>query len=53
MLRYRYAFAPGTPSTLLFDIDEALGFQPRADLVAYVDEQENQLLCGAGAQCVG
>ncbi len=50
-IRYRYAFAPGTPPALLFDIDEALAFESRADLVAYVEEHEDQVLCGAGARC--
>ncbi|HEX9123508.1 MAG TPA: phosphatase PAP2 family protein [Actinomycetota bacterium] len=50
-VRYRYEFAPGTPSTLLFDIDEALAFEPRANLVASIDEHEDQVLCGAGAPC--
>lgn len=50
-VRYRYEFAPGTHSSLLFDMDAALSFESRADLVAYVEEHEDQVLCGAGARC--
>ena len=48
---YRYDFAPGTPTSLLFDIDAALALEPRATLVAYADEQYGAALCGAGARC--
>jgi hypothetical protein len=50
-VRYRYEFAPGTPATLLFILDEALTFDSRSDLVAFVDRQQDQVLCGAGAPC--
>jgi hypothetical protein len=52
-VRYRYAFDAGTPSTALFDVDEALALEARADLVALVEEQENATLCGAGTRCEG
>jgi hypothetical protein len=52
-VRYRYELDPGTPSTLLFDVDEALGFESRDGLVAYVEEHDGQTLCGAGAACSG
>jgi serine/threonine-protein kinase RIO1/membrane-associated phospholipid phosphatase len=51
-VRYRYDLAPGLP-TLLADIDEAFTLEPRADLVAYVNERVDQTLCGAGASCAG
>jgi serine/threonine-protein kinase RIO1 len=52
-VRYRYAFDAGTPSTALFDVDEAIALEARADLVAFVGEQENATLCGAGTRCEG
>ncbi|HZD18766.1 MAG TPA: RIO1 family regulatory kinase/ATPase [Actinomycetota bacterium] len=52
-VRYRYGFTPGAPSTLLLEIDQALALEPRATLVAYVDEHQGQVLCGAGARCPG
>ena len=52
-VRYRYAFDAGTPSTALFDVDEAIALEVRADLVAFVEEQENATLCGAGTRCEG
>jgi hypothetical protein len=52
-VRYRYAFDAGTPSTALFDVDEAIALEARADLVAFVEEQENATLCGAGTRCEG
>ncbi len=52
-VRYRYDFSPGTPSALLFGIDAAFTFESRADLVSYVDEQDGQVLCGAGTRCEG
>lgn len=50
---YRYAFAPGVPSSLLFDIDEAMGFEPRATLVDEVMANSEEALCGVGASCRG
>jgi hypothetical protein len=37
----------------LFDVDEAIALEARADLVAFVGEQENATLCGAGTRCEG
>jgi serine/threonine-protein kinase RIO1 len=52
-VRYRYDFAPGAPSQLLFDVDEALSFEARSDLVAYVETHDDAALCGVGVRCAG
>jgi len=48
---YRFAFAPGASTALLFDVDAAVAFVPRADLVAFVRDTEDLALCGRGAPC--
>ena len=50
---YDYTFAADAPPALVFEADEALGFVPRADLVAAVDDSAGLRLCGAGARCPG
>ncbi len=50
---YRFAFAEGATPGLMFDVDQALGFEPRDALVARVDEDSGLPLCGAGAPCPG
>ena len=50
---YAFSFAPGSPSALVFDVDAAVGFTPRASLVQFVQEQEDLALCGRGASCPG
>ena len=41
----------GSPE-LLFVVEEALGFVPRAQLVEHVKDLNGLALCGAGAECV-
>jgi hypothetical protein len=36
---------------MVFDVDEAVSFVPRADLVAHLREAEGLALCGRGAPC--
>ena len=48
---YRFAFTQGAPTALVFDVDEAVSFVPRADLVAHLRETEGLALCGRGAPC--
>ena len=43
---YRFAFAPGASTALVFDVDEAVSFVPRTDLVADLQEREGLALCG-------
>jgi hypothetical protein len=49
---YRFAFASGAPSALVFDVDAAVSFVPRADLVAFLRDTEDLALCGRGAPCL-
>ena len=39
------------PPALMFDADQALGFQPREELVDEVDDAWGLRLCGLGAPC--
>jgi hypothetical protein len=48
---YRFAFAPGASNALVFDVDAAVSFVPRSDLVADLREREGLALCGRGAPC--
>jgi hypothetical protein len=48
---YRFVFADGASTTMVFDVDEAVSFVPRADLVAHLRETEGLALCGRGAPC--
>jgi hypothetical protein len=51
---YELAFDDDATADLLFDVDRALSFQPRAELVEVVDDETGLSLCGAGApECVG
>jgi tRNA A-37 threonylcarbamoyl transferase component Bud32 len=50
---YRFAFASGAPSALVFDVDAAVSFVPRADVVAFVRDTEDLALCGRGVPCEG
>jgi tRNA A-37 threonylcarbamoyl transferase component Bud32 len=50
---YRLDFADDATSAVLFDVDQALGFQPRSLLADHVRETTGLDLCGAGATCVG
>jgi hypothetical protein len=46
---YRYDFAPGASSTLVFEADQALSFSPRSTIVKRVRDEVGLPLCGAGA----
>jgi tRNA A-37 threonylcarbamoyl transferase component Bud32 len=48
---YAFTFPPGAPTSLVFDVDEAVSFLPRADLVDFVHREEGLALCGRGAFC--
>lgn len=51
---YRFAFDRAASPTLTFEIDEALSFRPRSDLVERMRELVGLELCGAGASpCPG
>ena len=51
---YDFAFEDEESATLIGDLDAALAFQPRDELVAAVEERSGLSLCGAGAPpCVG
>src|SRR6266545_1280550 len=50
---YRFAFASGAPTALVFDVDAAVSSVPRADVVAFVRDTEDLALCGRGVPCVG
>jgi tRNA A-37 threonylcarbamoyl transferase component Bud32/membrane-associated phospholipid phosphatase len=50
---YDYSVAARTDPELTAAADGALGFLARDDLVAYVQEQAGQPLCGAGTTCPG
>jgi hypothetical protein len=50
---YDYSVPARGDPELIAAADGALGFLPRDDLVAYVDEQAGQSLCGAGTTCPG
>jgi hypothetical protein len=46
---YRYAFASGTPATVSLEVDAALSFMARQDVVDEVWTATGETLCGAGA----
>jgi hypothetical protein len=50
---YRYAFAADASPSLVFEVDRALGFVPREDLVDQVRSKTDLRLCGAGVPCPG
>jgi hypothetical protein len=51
---YRFAFDVGASPTLSFDVEEALAFRSREDVVEWVRDRVSQELCGAGASpCPG
>jgi tRNA A-37 threonylcarbamoyl transferase component Bud32 len=50
---YDYSVPAPTDPELTAAADGALGFLRREELVAYVQEQTGQLLCGAGTTCPG
>jgi tRNA A-37 threonylcarbamoyl transferase component Bud32 len=51
---YEFAFDDDAPADLIFDVDRALAFQARAELVERVDDETGLRLCGAGAsECPG
>jgi hypothetical protein len=51
---YRFEFVTGAPPALVFEVNEALGFVPRALGVQLLREEIGLELCGAGARpCPG
>ena len=50
---YLFRFAPGTSPTLADAAASALSFQPRSELVDFVQRTEGLALCGRGAACPG
>lgn len=46
---YRYAFAAGTPASVSLEVDAALSFMPRQEVVDHVWNDVGDSLCGAGA----
>jgi hypothetical protein len=51
---YRFEFDVTASPTLAFEVDEALSFRPRSELVERVREEGGLELCGAGASpCPG
>ncbi len=53
-ITYRFSLGGEHRAELMFQAQNALGFQPRRELVAAVDDPYNLVLCGAGApRCEG
>jgi membrane-associated phospholipid phosphatase len=50
---YRFSLTPGAPRSLEAVGAGAVGFVPRARLVAYIRSTEGLALCGSGAACPG
>ena len=50
---YAFSFNQQGSAELLFDVEQALGFVPRAQLVEHVQDMNGLALCGAGAECTG
>ncbi|HSP29849.1 MAG TPA: hypothetical protein VLN74_14950 [Ilumatobacteraceae bacterium] len=50
---YEFRFRSDTSAALTVEVDEALSFLPRAELVDEVEERSGLRLCGAGVSCVG
>jgi hypothetical protein len=46
---YRYRFMSNAPPTLALEAEEALSFLPRQTIVQAVEEELDQILCGAAA----
>ena len=47
---YKFEFEGDASTSLVFEADQALAFQPRSDLVDWVDERTDLSLCGASAR---
>ena len=50
---YEFRFRAATTAALTVEVDEALSFMPRGDLVEEVHERNGLRLCGAGVTCTG
>jgi hypothetical protein len=48
---YQFSFVPGAAPLLAIPVDNAVAFEPRADLVRHVRRTEGLALCGRGAAC--
>ncbi len=46
---YDYDFSDVASASLVGELDAALAFQPRSEIVAAVDDETGLRLCGAGA----
>ncbi len=46
---YRFAFEGGASTSLVFEADQALAFEPRSDLVSWVGDRTDLSLCGVSA----
>lgn len=50
---YQFTFEPGASPLLAIPVNGAVGFVPRAVLVAHIRATEGLALCGRGAACPG
>jgi hypothetical protein len=50
---YEFRFTGDATAALTVEVDEALSFLPRSELVDEVDERSGLRLCGAGVACDG
>jgi tRNA A-37 threonylcarbamoyl transferase component Bud32/membrane-associated phospholipid phosphatase len=50
---YEFRFSGDVTAALTVEVDEALSFLPRSELVDEVDERSGLRLCGAGVACTG
>jgi tRNA A-37 threonylcarbamoyl transferase component Bud32/membrane-associated phospholipid phosphatase len=50
---YEFSFDGEASPALMFSAEQALGFQPRSELVEHVRATTGLDLCGAGTECVG
>jgi hypothetical protein len=49
---YTFNFAPHSDVGLVFDVDQAVTFLPREQLISYVASNDGQVLCGRGTTCL-
>ena len=52
-VEYLFRFSRDASAALTVEIDDALSFLPRSELVAEVEERSGLRLCGAGVPCPG
>ncbi|CAN5162325.1 hypothetical protein BH18ACT4_BH18ACT4_06550 [soil metagenome] len=51
--RYRFSFSRNAPTALVFEVDQALTFEPRSTLVEAVEESRDLMLCSPQTPCPG